>query len=117
MECCFFKISGTTSYDFTSAASQAYGGNMIQKGNKYCIYSGDLNQDGNVNGLDIAIADNQAFNFLTGYVSGDVNGDMIVDAADLSIVDNNAFNFISKVTPDLNLKFEIPLRDRNQRKM
>ncbi|MBK8550557.1 MAG: hypothetical protein IPL53_05625 [Ignavibacteria bacterium] len=30
------------SYNFTSAAAQAFGSNLILEGTKYCIYSGDL---------------------------------------------------------------------------
>lgn len=89
----------TLNYNFTVGLSQAFGDNMKQKGTKFCIYSGDINQDGNVDGLDAAIADNQAFNFLTGYVSGDVNGNRIVDVVDISIVDNNAFNFVTVARP------------------
>ena len=29
-------------YDFTSAQNKAYGNNLIQKGSKWCIYSGDV---------------------------------------------------------------------------
>ncbi len=86
-------------YDFTFAAAQAYGNNMIQKGSKFCIYSGDVNQDGSVNGLDLGLIDNDVSNFVTGYVNTDVNGDRAVNALDLGITDNNAFNFVSKVTP------------------
>src|SRR5664279_5643709 len=38
--------SFTLSYDFTSSQSQAYGNNLKLMGGKYCIYSGDVNQDG-----------------------------------------------------------------------
>ena len=86
-------------YDFTTAINKAYGDNMILQNGKYCIFSGDVNQDGNVDGVDIGIVDNDAFNFISGYVSSDVNGDNSVDATDLTIADNNAFNFISKITP------------------
>ncbi len=43
--------------------------------------------------------DNDAFNFVSGYVNTDVTGDNVVDAADLGIIDNNAFNYVSKITP------------------
>ncbi len=91
--------SNTLSYDFTTSSSKAYGNNMVQKGSRFCIYSGDVNQDGSVNGLDLGIADNDAFNFVTGYVKSDVNGDNVTNALDLSTTDNNAFNFVSKITP------------------
>ena len=86
-------------YDFTFAAAQAYENNQVLKGTKYCLYSGDVNQDGSVNGLDLGLIDNDVSNFVTGYVNTDVNGDRAVNALDLGITDNNAFNFVSKVTP------------------
>ncbi len=86
-------------YDFTSASTQAFGNNMTLKGTRYCIFSGDVNQDGAVNAIDLGKADNDASNFASGYLSSDVDGNNNVDALDLSIVDNNAFNYVSKITP------------------
>ena len=43
---------GTLTYDFTSAATQAYNSNMIQVGSKYCLYSGDVTQDGYIDIFD-----------------------------------------------------------------
>jgi len=92
----------TVSYNFTSAASQAFGNNMIQVDAspvRFGIYSGDVTQDGIVDGSDGALIDNDAFNFVTGYVNTDVTGDGIVDGSDGAIVDNNAFNFVGVVRP------------------
>ena len=89
----------TINYDFTFAANQAYGNNMILKGTKYCIYSGDVNQNGAIDASDLAIVDTDAAAFVNGYVNSDVNGDNSTNALDLSITDNNAFNFVSKITP------------------
>jgi len=94
-----FTFGGVYNYDFTSAINKAYGNNLILKGTKYCIYSGDINQDGVIDGSDLSFADNDVTNFVTGYVVSDVNGDNISDASDLSIIDNNAFNSIVKITP------------------
>jgi len=87
------------SYDFTSASSQAYGSNMILKGTKYCIYSGDVNQDGVIDATDTGVIDNDALNFITGYAASDLTGDGITDATDYSIADNNAANFVSALSP------------------
>ena len=38
--------ASTISYDFSTAASQAYGDNMKQMGSVYAIWGGDVNQDG-----------------------------------------------------------------------
>jgi N-acetylneuraminic acid mutarotase len=86
-------------YDFTTSATKAYGNNLILKGTKYCIYSGDVNQDGFIDGSDLALTDNDAFTFASGYLSTDVTGDNIIDASDLSVIDNNAFNNVIKITP------------------
>lgn len=94
-----FTNGGEISYDFTTAATKAFGNNLILKGTKHCIYSGDVNQDGTVDVLDLGIVDNDAFNFVSGYVNSDVDGNNVVDASDLAIVDYNAFNFTSKITP------------------
>jgi hypothetical protein len=87
------------SYDFTTSVSNAFGNNMILKGSKYCIYSGDVNNDGIIDAADVSSADNDAYLYLSGYLDTDVNGDYSVDATDLQIIDNNAFNIISVITP------------------
>jgi len=72
---------------------------MVNKGTRYCIYSGDVNQDGIVDGNDAGAIDNDAYNFITGYVNTDLTGENIVDASDASIVDNNTYNFVGVVRP------------------
>jgi len=91
--------STTLNYDFTTAAPQAFGSNMVFKCGKWCIYSGDVNQDGVVDGTDLSLIDNDAANFVQGYVPTDLNCDGIVDGSDAAIADNNASNFVTKVTP------------------
>jgi len=87
-------------FDFTSAQSQAYGNNMVLIGSKYCLFSGDVNQNGIIDASDLLLIDNDAFNFENGYLSTDLTGDGAIDGSDLSICDNNASNFISKITPE-----------------
>lgn len=89
-----------TSFDFTSAQSQAYGSNLIQKSSVWCLYSGDVSRDGSIDGTDLSLIDNDATNFETGYRATDLNGDGIVDGTDLSVCDNNASNFVVKSTPE-----------------
>jgi hypothetical protein len=93
------SINVTTGYDFTSAEVQVYGSNMVLKGGKYCLYSGDVNHDNNVNLLDLIAVDNDNTNIITGYVDTDVNGDNIVNLLDLIIVDNNNTAIITRVAP------------------
>lgn len=76
-------------YDFTSASSQALGNNLILVGSKWCIYSGDVTQDGIIDASDLSEVDNASSESLLGYVSEDVTGDDFVDAGDVAIVENN----------------------------
>lgn len=91
--------SNSLTYNFTTFAAQAYGSNQILIGSKWTIYSGDVNQDGVVDGTDSQQIDNDAYNFATGYLITDVNGDEIVDGSDATITGNNSDNFVSKITP------------------
>jgi len=91
--------SGSVSYNFTSAAGQAFGNNLKLISGKYVIYGGDVNQDGFVDTADLAPIDNDSYNFLTGYLSTDVNGDGSVDTGDMTIADNNSAIFIAKIVP------------------
>ena len=86
-------------YNFTTSASQAYGSNQIFKGTKFCIYSGDVDSDGAIDATDLSMIDNDALNFLSGYLKTDINGDDFIDATDYSIADNNAANFVGVVAP------------------
>jgi photosystem II stability/assembly factor-like uncharacterized protein len=90
---------GNYNYNFTTAATQAYGSNMVLKLGRYCFYSGDVNQDEVVDGSDLSLIDNDGFNFVSGYVATDCNGDNFTDASDASIADNNAFNTVTVVRP------------------
>lgn len=91
------------SYDFTLAASSAFGNNMpqidISPVAKYGIYGGDVTQNGVVDNADVGLVDDDAAVFAAGYIRTDLNGDNQADALDLLIVDNNAFNFVTKVIP------------------
>jgi len=91
--------SSVLNYDFTTNSSQAFGNNLILKGSRYCVYSGDVAKDGIVDISDLLIIYNQNINFKSGYVSGDLNGDDIVDVSDMLIAYNNLFNFVSLIRP------------------
>jgi len=90
---------GVLNYDFTVAASQAFGNNQILVNGKWSIYTGDVQQDGVVDGSDGALIDNDAFNFVSGYVATDLNCDSIVDGSDAAFADNNAANFVAISRP------------------
>jgi len=69
-------------YDFSSSQSQAYGNNLILKNGKYCLISGDVNQDGFVNGNDFTVFSQQFGQ--TGYIPSDLNGDNNVNGNDFT---------------------------------
>lgn len=97
-----FVSGNNLNYDMTNLISQAFGSNLKQVDNsplRFAIFGGDVNLDGSVDLTDLTSIDNDAFNFIFGYVSSDVNGDGAVDLSDLTIADNNAFNFVGKVVP------------------
>jgi len=82
-------------YDFTSANSQAYGNNLKLKGSNYCLYSGDVNQDGYISLFDMIPIYNDASAFVSGsYLATDLTGDNIVDLTDLTLCYNNSLSFI-----------------------
>ena len=94
-------FSATTNYDFTTAATQAYGSNQKEvTPGVWAFYSGDLSpQDGLIDVTDQGLIDNDIFNFVSGYVVTDITGDNLVDVTDQGIVDNNIFNFIGSMHP------------------
>jgi len=93
------KRGEVTSYDFSNDSSKAYGNNQIREGSIYCIYNGDVTQDGTIDGSDNSIIDNDAYIFLTGFNVSDLNADGIVDGSDLLIAENNAADFVTLIRP------------------
>jgi hypothetical protein len=94
-----FAKGDTVYYDFTTDAAKAYGNNLIRMDNKYCMYSGDVNQDGYVDPLDIARIDQDSYLYIVGRVVTDINGDGYVDPLDLSLADGNSFNYAGVKKP------------------
>jgi hypothetical protein len=93
-------INGTTTYDFSVSANQAYGGNQIEmEPGVFAFYSGDINQDGVVDGLDFGDWENDNNNFAGGYVNTDFNGDGVVDGLDFLIWEPNNNNFVGIMAP------------------
>ncbi|NVN97079.1 choice-of-anchor D domain-containing protein [Candidatus Nomurabacteria bacterium] len=86
-------------YDFTNSINSAYGNNLKLIYGRYCIYGGDVNQDGVVDGSDMSMVDNDATSILRGYFNTDANGDGIVDATDMALIDNNSTGIIRAKLP------------------
>jgi hypothetical protein len=98
-----FIKGSTVSYDFTDAQSKAYGNNQVKVSTspeRWAIYSGDVNQDGYVDPLDLALIDNDSYNYVSGNaLATDLNGDRYTDPLDLAIADNNSFNYVGIQRP------------------
>ena len=96
-------VQGSTiNYDLTSIDSSAFGNNLRHinlSPDRYAIYSGDADQDGIVNLNDLILINNDASQFVTGYVSSDINGDGNSDLTDLIITFNNSRKFVSVIRP------------------
>lgn len=90
---------GNYDYNLTAAASLAFGGNTVLKLGRYCLYGGDINQDGSVNLTDVVDVSNDASNFTTGYVSTDVTGDNVTNIHDVLLTYNNAAKMVQRVIP------------------
>lgn len=82
-----YTVAVNTNYNFTTSVTQAYGSNMVLKNSKWCMYSGDINQDGFINGNDFTLYSGQFGS--NGYLSSDVNGDGVVNGNDFTVFSNN----------------------------
>jgi photosystem II stability/assembly factor-like uncharacterized protein len=86
-------------YDFTSAQNKAYGNNLKLVNGKWCIYSGDVNQDGFVNSTDVMSVFNDNVLGAAGYLSTDLNNDFLTEIGDLYYVFLNSVLGIQIITP------------------
>jgi hypothetical protein len=86
-------------YDFTRDTMQAYGNNMKLINGKAHIYSGDVNQDRQIEITDASLVSNDAFEYLLGFSRTDLNGDGIVDSSDMIMVDGNVFRYVTARIP------------------
>jgi hypothetical protein len=90
----------TTSYNFSNAQNKAYGDNMIQVDpGVWAFYTGDVNQDENLDLSDLSIYESDVSNFIFGYHPTDINGDGSVDLLDAVELENNVLNFIYSSHP------------------
>lgn len=89
----------TSSYDFTSLQTQAFGSNLKLKNTNWCLFSGDVIADGLIDQSDIIEINNKFGEFETGYKISDLTGDGLTDLTDLIIGSNNAASFVSVIKP------------------
>ena len=84
-------------YNFTTAASKAYGNNqadLLGDGTIWGFYSGDIAVDENIDLIDLGALENDISVFAFGYMATDMNGDGNVDLLDSPIIELNVSNFI-----------------------
>lgn len=87
-------------YDFTTNANQAFGQNQYQVSpGKWAFFSGDINQDANVDLADFAVIELANAQFEYGYKSEDLNGDGGVDLLDIAFIEPNISDFIFSQKP------------------
>lgn len=91
--------SNTMIYDFTTGQNKAYGNNLKLIGTKWCIYGGDINQDGFVNATDLNSIYTQNISGAVGYIPTDLNGDSLTEIEDLNIVFRNNVLGIHRIKP------------------
>lgn len=92
-------VSNILSYNFTAAASQAFGNNQILDNGLYSLYKGDVNQDDIIDVSDIVLEYNDALALASGYLVTDLNCDSFVDVNDIVISYNNSINLVGVITP------------------
>lgn len=86
---------GTVNYDFSIAATKAYGDNQKQMPNGlWALYSGDIMPDENIDLLDLLVLQNDVNAFIFGYYATDLNGDGNIDLLDMNILEQNINSFI-----------------------
>ncbi len=97
----------TISYNFTTAAGQAYGNNekqILPEATVFGLYAGDITsggtgQDGYVDIFDNNEVFNKTQTASFGYISSDLNGDGFIDIFDMALVFNNMQANIGLNTP------------------
>ena len=98
-----FLISNSAdsnSFSFISDSTQAYGNNTVLTRTRYCMYAGDVDQDGFVDQTDVITIYNDANNFVSGVrIPTDLTGDSFVDLRDVIRCYNNAIIFVKVESP------------------
>jgi hypothetical protein len=93
-------LGSVTSYDFTTADTQAEGANQKQvEPGVWAFWSGDIDQDFAIDGLDYVLQDPDVIAGSFGYLATDLNGDGLVDAFDYLLLDPNIIAGITALLP------------------
>ncbi len=84
-------MTQSTTYQFSPLQTTAFGDNLTETFDQmgWAIWSGDINQDGAIDGNDFLELDPSIQNGDGGYSVGDLNGDGAVDGGDFLLIDPN----------------------------
>jgi hypothetical protein len=87
-------------YNFSTAATQAFGGNMIEVSTgRWAVFSGDIDQLNGADLNDFTSWQTDYDNFTSGYYPTDLDGDGSVGLSDFTIWQANFDAFASEVGP------------------
>lgn len=78
-----FTQGSTSSFSILGGPNNVYGSDLYFTGGRWCMYSGDINQDGAINGNDFTTFSQQFGQ--GGYLGSDLNGDGTVNGNDFTI--------------------------------
>jgi hypothetical protein len=100
-------ITSTTSYDFSTALTQAYTDGStdpmaLLAAGVYGMYSGDINQDEYIDGSDYSVYEidvDNSTNLGLFSLPSDLNGDTYVDGSDFPLFDINSSNSLYSQHP------------------
>ena len=95
-------LSNNLLYNFTTNPASTYGDNVTLIESSpiiWAAFSGDINADGVIDGLDFNDWESDSNNFGAGYIPTDVNGDGVSDGLDFVLIETNTNNFVGVVTP------------------
>ena len=92
--CAYAQSPANNAYGDNQAVVDYIGGNPV-----FAIYSGDVNQDQNIDINDQPQLESDISNFAFGYLPTDINGDGNVDINDQPIVELNISNFVYSAQP------------------
>ena len=95
------QLNANANYLFSSAITQAFNSNQaLTNDNTYAaLFSGDINQDGAIDGTDFLDFDGPNQAGAGGYHVADLNGDGAVDGSDFLIFDPNNQNGVGSSVP------------------
>ena len=87
-------------YDFSNAASKAYGSNQkLLNTGVYGLYAGDIDQNGSINGNDIGPINTGSKDGAQGYIVSDITGDGYVNISDVGPVNTAIRNGVAAIKP------------------